>query len=79
MSPNHEKTLKFFNAIKLFGGIKIIKKYKFDLSGENKEDINSQVNTIMNESHILDLPYVTKNIRVKIRKIRKEYNNEKNS
>lgn len=51
--------------------IKIIKKYKFDLSGENKEDISSQVNTIMNESHILDLPYVTKNIRVKIRKIRK--------
>lgn len=35
--------------------IKIIKKYKFDLSGENKEDISSQVNTIMNESHILDL------------------------
>ena len=59
--------------------IKIIKKYKFDLSGENKEDINSQVNTIMNESHILDLPYVTKNIRVKIRKIRKVYNDEKNS
>jgi hypothetical protein len=59
--------------------IKIIKKYKFDLSGENKEDISSQVNTIMNESHILDLPYVTKNIRVKIRKIRKEYNDEKNS
>ena len=59
--------------------IKIIKKYKFDLSGENKEDISSQVNTIMNESHILDLPYVTKNIRGKIRKIRKEYNDEKNS
>lgn len=59
--------------------IKIIKKYKFDLSGENKEDISSQVNTNMNESHILDLPYVTKNIRVKIRKIRKEYNDEKNS
>lgn len=59
--------------------IKIIKKYKFDLSGENKEDISSQVNTIMNESHILDLPYVTKNIRVKIRKIRKEYNDGKNS
>ena len=59
--------------------IKIVKKYKFDLSGENKEDISSHVNTIMNESHILDLPYVTKNIRVKIRKIRKEYNDEKNS
>lgn len=59
--------------------IKITKKYTFDLSGENNEDISSQVNTIMNESHILDLPYVRKNIRVKIRKIRKGYNDEKNS
>lgn len=59
--------------------IKIIKKYTFDLSGENKEDINSQVNTVMNESHILDLPYVKKNVRVKIREIRKGNNDEKNS
>lgn len=59
--------------------IKIIKKYTFDLSGENKEDINSQVNTVMNESHILDLPYVKKNVRVKIREIRKENNDEKNN
>lgn len=59
--------------------IKIIKKYTFDLSGENKEDVNSQVNTVMNESHILDLPYVKKNVRVKIREIRKGNNDEKNS
>ncbi|MBO5376181.1 MAG: hypothetical protein J6A52_04950 [Bacilli bacterium] len=59
--------------------IKIIKKYTFDLSGENKEDVNSQVNTVMNESHILDLPYVKKNVRVKIREIRKGNNDEKNN
>lgn len=59
--------------------IKIIKKYTFDLSGENKEDVNSQVNTVMSESHILDLPYVKKNVRVKIREIRKGNNDEKNS
>ena len=51
--------------------IRIIKKYTFDLSGENKEDVNSQVNTVMQDSHILDLPYVKKNVRVKIREIRK--------
>lgn len=59
--------------------VKIIKKYTFDLSGENKEDINSQVNTVMNESHILDLPYVKKNVQVKIREIRKGNNDEKNN
>lgn len=59
--------------------VKIIKKYTFDLSGENKEDVNSQVNTVMNESHILDLPYVKKNVQVKIREIRKGNNDEKNS
>lgn len=59
--------------------IKIIKKYTFDLSGENKEDVNSQVNTVMNESHILDFPYVKKIVRVKIRKIRKGNNDEKNN
>lgn len=59
--------------------IKITKKYTFDLSGENKEDVSSQVDTVMNESHILDLPYVRKNVRVKIREIRKGNNDEKNS
>lgn len=58
--------------------IRVIKKYIFDLDAESKADINSQLNTIMNESHILDLPYVKKNIQVKIRKIRKENRNEKN-
>lgn len=59
--------------------IKIEKKYVFDLDGVSTDDINNKVNTIMNESNILDLPYVRKNIRVKIRKIRKGKNNEKNS
>ena len=59
--------------------IKIEKEYVFDLDGESNDDINNKVNTIMNESNILDLPYVKKNIRVKIRKIRKGKNNEKNS
>lgn len=59
--------------------IKISKKYVFNLSGEDKEDINNQVNTIMNESNILDLPYVKKDIKVKIKRIRRKDINEENN
>lgn len=52
--------------------IKITKKYTFTLDGEDRNDINNQVNTIMNESNILDLPYVRKNVRVKIKELRSE-------
>ena len=59
--------------------IKVIKEYSFDLDGENTEDINSKVDTIMNESNILDLPYINKNIKIKIKKIGKRNRNEENS
>ncbi len=59
--------------------IKIVKKYTFNLSGEDKEDINNKVNDVMNESNILNLPYVKKDVKVKIREIRKGNNDEKNS
>lgn len=59
--------------------IKISKKYVFNLSGEDKEDINNQVNTIMNESNILDLPYVKKDIKVEIKRIRRKDINEENN
>jgi len=59
--------------------IKISKKYVFNLSGEDREEINKQVNTIMNESNILDLPYVKKYIKVKIKRIRRKDINEENN
>lgn len=60
--------------------IRIIKKYTFTLDGEDRNDINNQVSTIMNESNILDLPYVRKNVRVKIKELRSEEGlNEKNN
>jgi len=59
--------------------IKVIKEYSFDLDGENTEDINNKVDTIMNESNILDLPYINKNIKIKIKKIGKRNRNEENS
>ena len=59
--------------------IRITKKYTFTLDGD-RNDINNQVNTIMNESNILDLPYVRKNVRVKIKELRSEEGlNEKNN
>ena len=51
--------------------VKLVKRYSFTLEGENKEYIKEQVNTIVNRSKILDLPYVRKNISVKIRELRK--------
>jgi len=57
----------------------ISKKYVFNLSGEDKDEINKQVNTIMNESNILDLPYVKKYIKVKIKRIRRKNINEENN
>lgn len=60
--------------------IRITKKYTFTLDGEDRNDINNQVNTIINESNILDLPYVRKNVRVKIKELRSEEGlNEKNN
>ncbi len=59
--------------------IKISKKYIFSLNSEDKEEINKQVNTIMNESNILDLPYVKKDIKVKIKRIRRKDINEENN
>ena len=60
--------------------IKILKKYTFTLDAENKLDVNNQVNTIMNESNILDLPYVHRDVRVKIKELRnQEKYNEKDS
>lgn len=59
--------------------ITIIKKYVFNLNGDDKENINNKVNTIMNESNILDLPYINKIIKIKIKRIRRKNKNEKNS
>ena len=56
--------------------IKLIKKYTFVLDGENKKDIENQVNTIMQENNILDLPYVRKSLKIKIKELREDRNPE---
>ncbi len=59
--------------------VKIVKRYSFTLDGENKLDIQNQVNTIVNHTKILDLPYVRKNVSVKIKELRKENVYEENN
>lgn len=56
--------------------IKLIKKYSFVLDGENKKDIENQVNTTMQENNILDLPYVRKSLKIKIKELREDRNPE---
>lgn len=50
--------------------VKLTKKYIFDLDGKNEENIREQVDYIMTQSKILDLPCVIKKIDVKVKRIK---------
>lgn len=50
--------------------IVLTKKYLFDLDGKSKKDIKEQVDYIVNESKILDMPCVDKDLKIKIKRIR---------
>ena len=56
--------------------VKLVKKYCFDLDGVSEEDIIEQVNYIMTQTHLLDMPYVDKIVKLKIRKINERKNNQ---
>lgn len=56
--------------------VKLVKKYNFDLDGVSEEDIIEQVNYIMTQTHLLDMPYVDKIVKLKIRKINERKNNQ---
>lgn len=58
--------------------VKVVKRYSFTLEGESKEDIRNQVNTVV-QSNILNLPYVRKNVSIKIKELRKENLYEENN
>lgn len=48
--------------------IRVIKKYDFELDGKSEQDIKEQVDYIMTQTKILDLPEVRKSTRIKIKK-----------
>lgn len=50
----------------------VIKKYVFDLDGKDKKGVMEQLDYIVNETKLLDMPYVKKKLKVKIKKIRRK-------
>lgn len=50
----------------------VIKKYVFDLDGKDKKGVMEQLDYIVNETKLLDMPYVKKDLKVKIKKLKKK-------
>ena len=51
--------------------VTIIKKYDFELDGYSESDVRNQVDYILKNTIILDLPYTRKRTIVKIKKVNK--------
>lgn len=56
----------------------VIKKYVFDLDSKDKNGVMEQLDYIVNETKLLDMPYVKKDLKVKIKKLRRRKNKENN-
>ena len=60
--------------------VKLKRKFEFELDGNSKDDIIEQVDYIMKETNILEMPYVKKKTKISIKKVNKKGEiNEKNS
>ena len=61
--------------------VKLKRKFEFELDGSSKEDVKEQVNYIMSETKILEMPYVKKKTKMSIRKVNKKWEliDEKNN
>ena len=58
--------MKMLNRYK----IKLIKQYDFALDGKSKNDMESQVKALVNETQILEIPEVKRKVKYKIRQIK---------
>ena len=58
--------MKMLNRYK----IKLIKQYDFALDGKSKNDMESQVKALANETQILEIPEVKRKVKYKIRQIK---------
>lgn len=47
--------------------IRLIKKYEFESDGISEDDVKRQVCYIMGRNDLLNLPYIKKNITIKIK------------
>lgn len=59
--------------------ITVIKKYEFELDGYSESDVRNQVDYILKNTIILDLPYTKKRTTIKIKKINKGGHYETNN
>ena len=57
----------------------VIKKYVFDLDDNDKKGVMEQLDYIVNETKLLDMPYVKKDLKIKIKKIKRKNNEEKSN
>lgn len=57
--------------------IRIIKKYELTLNSKSNEPLDKQVSVILNENNMLDLTYLRKTVKVKIKKMKGAQNSEK--
>ena len=60
--------MKMLNRYK----IKLIKQYDFTLNGKSKNDMESQVKALANETQILEIPEVKRKVKYKIRQINRK-------
>ena len=52
--------------------IKLIKQYDFTLNEKSKNDMESQVKALANETQILEIPEVKRKVKYKIRQINRK-------
>ena len=63
----NKKTEKDIDKILKRYKIRLIKKYEFELDGISEDDVKRQVCYIMGRNDLLNLPYIKKNITIKIK------------
>ena len=45
----------------------VIKKYVFDLDDQDKKGVVEQLDYILNKTKLLDMPYIKKDLKVKVK------------
>lgn len=56
----------------------VIKKYAFDLDDQDKKGVVEQLDYILNKTKLLDMPYIKKDLKVKIKKLKRRKIKENN-
>lgn len=52
--------------------IKLIKYYTFDLDDKSKEGVKEQIDYILTETNLLEMPYIKKDVKIKIKQVKRK-------